>query len=73
MKYQNLFSGKNKKNISMCSLMKILPRVLSVNQKSVLVFSSPGLSPWRAYVVTQSLVSATVSALAQCLSFQRFA
>ena len=31
MKYQNLFSGKNKKNISKCRLLKILPRVLSVN------------------------------------------
>ena len=32
MKYQNLFSGKNKKNISKCRLLKILPRVLSVKQ-----------------------------------------
>ena len=31
-------------------------------------FSSPGLCPWRGYVVTQALASA--SALAQCLSFQ---
>ena len=30
MKCQNLFSGKNKKNISKCRLLKILPRVLSV-------------------------------------------
>ena len=30
MKYQILFSGKNKKNISKCRLLKILPRVLSV-------------------------------------------
>ena len=30
MKCQNLFSGKNKKNISVCCLLKILPRVLSV-------------------------------------------
>ena len=30
MKYQNLFSGKNKKNISNCRLLKILPGVLSV-------------------------------------------
>ena len=28
----NLFSGKNKKNISVCRLLKILPRVLSVNE-----------------------------------------
>ena len=30
MKCQNLFSGANKKNISVCRLLKILPRVLSV-------------------------------------------
>ena len=30
MKSQILFSGKNKKNISKCHLLKILPRVLSV-------------------------------------------
>ena len=31
MKCQILFSGKNKKNISKCRQLKILPRVLSVN------------------------------------------
>ena len=31
MKCQILFSGKNKKNISKCRLLKILPRVLSVD------------------------------------------
>ena len=30
MKCQILFIGKNKKNISKCRLLKILPRVLSV-------------------------------------------
>ena len=30
MKCQILFSGKNKKNISKCRLLKILPRVLSI-------------------------------------------
>ena len=30
MKCQILFSGKNKKNISICHLLKILPRVLSI-------------------------------------------
>ena len=29
--YQNLFSGKNKKNISICWQLKILPRVLSIH------------------------------------------
>ena len=31
MKCHILFSEKNKKNISKCRLLKILPRVLSVN------------------------------------------
>ena len=31
MKCQILFPGKNKKTISKCCLLKILPRVLSVN------------------------------------------
>ena len=31
MKCQILFPEKNKKNISKCQLLKILPRVLSVN------------------------------------------
>ena len=35
MKCQILFSGKNKKNISKCRLLKILPRVLSVKKSSV--------------------------------------
>ena len=35
MKCQNLFSGrKTKKNISVCSLLKILPRVLSIKGKA---------------------------------------
>ena len=33
MKCQIPFSGKNKKNISKCHLLKILPRVLRVNQQ----------------------------------------
>ena len=35
MKCQILFSGKNKKNISKCRLLKILPRVLSVKANYV--------------------------------------
>ena len=34
MKCHILFSEKNKKNISKCRLLKILPRVLSVKQIS---------------------------------------
>ena len=34
MKFQILFSGKNKKNISKCRLLKFLPRVLRVKERS---------------------------------------
>ena len=36
MKCQILFSGKNKKNISKCGLLKILPRMLSVKETNTL-------------------------------------
>ena len=32
MKCQNLFFGKNKKNISVCRLLKILPNMLSIKK-----------------------------------------
>ena len=35
MKCHILFSEKNKKNISKCRLLKILPRVLSVNRATL--------------------------------------
>ena len=35
MNFQSLFSEKNNKNISICRLLKILPRVLSVNEKLI--------------------------------------
>ena len=38
MKWQILFSGKNKKNISKCRLLKILPRVLSVKQTQISLY-----------------------------------
>ena len=37
MKCQIPFSGKNKKNISKCRLLKILPRVLRVKMSSAAV------------------------------------
>ena len=40
MKSQNFFPGKNKKNISLCHLLKILPRVLSDNSILTLKTSS---------------------------------
>ena len=42
MKCQILFSGKNKKNISKCRLLKILPRVLSVKSIHFNVFCTLG-------------------------------
>ena len=48
MKCQILFSGKNKKNISKCRLLKILPRVLSVKDcinSPTLYIGSPFLYP----------------------------
>ena len=49
MKCQILFSGKNKKNISKCRLLKILPRVLSVKPPGGLLYrpflgGGPGVS-----------------------------
>ena len=41
MKCQILFSGKNKKNISKCCLLKILPRVLSVKPPLVFLLIVP--------------------------------
>ena len=34
MKYQTLFSGKNKKNISKCCLLKFLPSMLSISNQT---------------------------------------
>ena len=41
MKCQNLISGKNRKNISICHLLKILPRVLSVKNGFILTKEVP--------------------------------
>ena len=38
MNCQVLFSGKNKKNISTCRLLKNVPRVLSVNTHNNLLY-----------------------------------
>ena len=37
MKCQILFTGKNKRNVSNCPLLKILPRVLSVKYLWIIV------------------------------------
>ena len=41
MECQNLFSEKSKKNISICHLLKIIPRVLSIKSTKV----RPGKMP----------------------------
>ena len=43
MKCQILFSGKNKKNISKCRLLKILPRGLSVKVNYTISATLPKL------------------------------
>ena len=43
MKCHILFSEKNKKNISKCRLLKILPRVLSVKIELTLVLLNPDI------------------------------
>ena len=48
-----LFSGKNKKNISICCLLIILPRVLNVNE----VFSRLQLGKQRETYMSKFLVS----------------
>ena len=55
MKYQNLFAEKIKKTISVCPLLKILPRLLSVKDwktetDTVMFFFSPGSKPCRGQV-----------------------
>ena len=52
MKCQNLFSGKNKKNILRCHLLEILPRVLCVNKNASLlqVDDEGGRVWWRCFV-----------------------
>ena len=58
-KFQNLFSGKNKKNISICHLPKILPRVLSINNLEVnvtdLVVVPVYNVVWKIYVTYPSI------------------
>ena len=50
MKCQILFSGKNKKNISKCRLLKILPRVLSIG------LCLSGSHDWAYFTVTEILL-----------------
>ena len=40
MKCQNLFSGKNKKTISKCRLLKLLPRVQSIQTPVALNYNA---------------------------------
>ena len=44
MKCQNLFSGNNKKNVSIYCLLKILPRVLSTKKQILPSLKYPGQS-----------------------------
>ena len=56
MKCQILFSGKDKKNISKCHLLKVLPRVLSVKNLCIqTIFQLCGIQG----PVVQNVVSLT--------------
>ena len=65
MKFQILFSGKNKKNISKCRLLKFLPRVLRVKTAVAFVLGLQYLLRYACYnkvnvaryntVITQSI------------------
>ena len=45
MKFQILFTWKNKKNVSICRLLKILSRVLSVNALSGAMYPAKAIYP----------------------------
>ena len=55
MKCPVLFSEKNKKNISKCRLLKILPRVLSVKDFAKLIYI-----PFPAVPLTNGCKSITI-------------
>ena len=44
MKCQNMFSGKNKKNILKCCLLKLLPSMLSIIHCEMMVVINKALS-----------------------------
>ena len=50
MKFQILFSGKNKKNISKCHLLKFLPRVLRVKGVKIIYACFRNVSA-RIYII----------------------
>ena len=56
MQCQILFSGKNKKNISKCRLLKILPRVLSVKNYATLQWYDAGYLAHIRTLITQVLI-----------------
>ena len=57
MKCQILFSGKNKKNISKCRLLKFLPRVLSVKvavvERLLYIFIKPVMFCYHSHLYMQ--------------------
>ena len=61
MKCHILFSEKNKKNISKCRLLKILPRVLSVNIPCTSEHEIPSLSAITLTVVLLSMLTMSLT------------
>ena len=57
MKCHILFSEKNKKNISKCRLLKILPRVLSVKNCAALFLIDKSMHLTEAKFVTYVLIT----------------
>ena len=57
MKCQNLFFGENKKNISICHLLKILPRVLRINNLYTVGLVHTGCGKYRMHNMTLLLVN----------------
>ena len=55
MKCQILFHGRNKKNISKCGLLKILPRVLSVRQHLLVI-----------HLIQCTIIHSTVDNMSDC-------
>ena len=66
MQYHILFSGKNKKNISKCHLLTILPRVQSI--KAMLVFITDHLRQWFLHCLVFAFWQLAAGLFFSCLS-----
>ena len=69
MKYQFLFPGKNKKNISKCSLLKSLPRMVSVKLTHIYLCINAFKLPWPCNIIQELsvIISVVVRAISLCM------